>query len=393
MSESKQGSGWLALLPILFGFYVMGFVDIIGTATAYIKSDYNLSDQLASFLPSMIFMWFFLVSVPASLMLSKFGRKNTVMISLVITVIAMFLPMLANKDVASTKYIYFAAFALMGIGNTIIQAALPSLMSNVVEQDQLTSRISLGQFVKALCAAASPFIATFAAKQMGNWKLIFPIYGGLTILSAVWLMATPIKREDATAAGATFGSCLSLLGNPYILAMFFGIFFSVGADVGFGFSIPPFMKDACGLTQEDAVRAGSVYFIAKTIGSFLGAAIFAKIAPRKCFPWSLLIAIAGVVAMLFTRNAAAVLTCIFIASLGLSNTFGMAFGLAMNRLPAKANEISGLMVMAIAGGAVIPPIMGAVQSKSGPNGLIFVILGCCVYMLILGIFAAKQNEA
>jgi fucose permease len=387
-SDSKSGAGVMALLPILFGFFVMGFVDVVGTATAYVKRDFDLSDSVASFLPSMIFLWFFIVSVPTGILTSRIGRKNAVLLSLGITVVAMFLPL-----VVYTKPTVFIAFALMGIGNTVIQAALPPLMSNVVKPEKLTSSLSLGQFVKALCAAVSPIIAATAAVKLGNWMLIFPIYGGITLIAAVWLAATPVKREEVSATRATFGGCLGLLANPFILAMFTGILFVVGVDVGMGYSIPPYLQDVCKLKLDQAVMGPTVYFVAKTIGSFLGAMVLAKVSPARCFPASALLAIAGTVAMLFLKEATAVLACVFVASLGISNIFGMIFGLAMNKLPQKANEISGLMVMAIAGGAIIPPIMGAVKSSVGPNGLIFVLLACLVYLLGLGVFASKQAKA
>ena len=386
-SDVKSDSGVMALLPILFGFFVMGFVDVVGTATAFVKKDFGLSDSVASFLPAMIFLWFFIVSIPTGLLTSRIGRKNTVLVSLAITAVAMMLPLLAYS-----KYVIFFAFALMGIGNTVIQAALPPLMSNVIKPEKLTSSLSLGQFVKALCAAVSPIIAATAAQALGNWKLIFPIYGGITVIAAAWLAATPVKREEVSSSGATFGGCLSLLGNPFILAMFTGILFVVGVDVGMGYSIPPYLQDVCKLDLNHAAMGPTVYFVAKTIGSFLGAMILAKVSPVKCFPASALLAIAGTVAMLFLKEATAVLACVFVASLGISNIFGMVFGLAMNRLPQKANEISGLMVMAIAGGAIIPPIMGAVKSSVGPNGLIYVLLACLVYLLGLGIFASKARS-
>ncbi len=385
-SDVKSDSGVMALLPILFGFFVMGFVDVVGTATAFVKKDFGLSDSVASFLPAMIFLWFFIVSIPTGLLTSRIGRKNTVLVSLAITAVAMLLPVLAYS-----KYVIFLAFALMGIGNTVIQAALPPLMSNVIKPEKLTSSLSLGQFVKALCAAVSPLIAATAAQALGNWKLIFPIYGGVTVIAAAWLAATPVKREEVSSSGATFGGCLSLLGNPFILAMFTGILFVVGVDVGMGYSIPPYLQDVCKLDLNHAAMGPTVYFVAKTIGSFLGAMILAKVSPVKCFPASALLAIAGTVAMLFLKEATAVLACVFVASLGISNIFGMVFGLAMNRLPQKANEISGLMVMAIAGGAIIPPIMGAVKSSVGPEGLIYVLLACLVYLLGLGIFASKAR--
>ncbi len=387
-SESKSGSGVMALVPIMFGFFAMGFTDVIGTAMAYVKKDFGLTDSVASFLPSMIFLWFFVVSIPTGMLTTRIGRKNTVLLSLAVTILGALLP-----SVSYTKYTIFIAFALLGIGNTIIQAALPALLSNVVSADQLTSRLSLGQFVKALCATVSPFIASVAAQTLGNWKLIFPIYAAITVFVAVGLLVTPIKREAVTGSTTTFGGCLALLGNPFILAMFGGIFFVVGVDIGLGCAIPPFLQEVCKMPLDKAALGPSVYYVAKTVGSFLGAIILAKFAPAKCFPISALLALLALVAMLFVKETTLFLACVVVASLGISNIFGMVFGLAMNRLPQKANEISGLMVMAIAGGAIIPPIMGAVKGSVGPNGLVFVLLACLVYLLGLGLFASKQAKA
>lgn len=387
-SESKSGSGVMALVPIMFGFFAMGFTDVIGTAMAYVKNDFGLSDSVASFLPSMIFLWFFVVSIPTGMLTTRIGRKNTVLLSLAVTILGTLLPI-----VSYTKYTIFIAFALLGIGNTIIQAALPALLSNVVSSGQLTSRLSLGQFVKALCATVSPFIASVAAQTLGNWKLIFPIYAAITVFVAVGLLVTPIKREEVKGSTTTFGGCLALLGNPFILAMFGGIFFVVGVDIGLGCAIPPFLEEVCKIPLDKAAMGPSVYYVAKTVGAFLGAIVLAKFSPAKCFPISALLALVAMVAMLFVRDTTLFLACVVVASLGISNIFGMVFGLAMNKLPQKANEISGLMVMAISGGAIIPPIMGAVKSSVGPNGLVFVLLACLVYLLGLGMFASKQAKA
>ena len=387
-ADNKTGSGMKALVPILFGFFAMGFTDVIGTAMAYVKKDFGFSDTVTSFLPSMIFLWFFVVSIPTGMITSRIGRKNTVLLSLVVTIFGTLLPM-----VSYTKYTIYVAFALLGIGNTIIQAALPALMSNVVSADQLSSRLSLGQFVKALCATVSPFIASLAAQTFGNWKLIFPIYAAITVIVAVGLLRAPIKRESVQGSVTTFSGCLALLGNPFILAMFGGIFFVVGVDIGLGCAIPPFLQEVCKVPLDKAAMGPSVYYIAKTTGAFLGAIILAKYSPAKCFPMSALMALVALVAMLFMRETSLFLACVVVASLGISNIFGMIFSLAMNKLPQKANEISGLMVMAIAGGAIIPPIMGRVSSAIGPNGQIFVLLACMVYLLGLGVFAAKQAKA
>jgi len=384
---NKTGTGVLALLPILFGFFVMGFADIIGEVKDRVTEDLGLSALEADFLPMMIFIWFFVMSIPAGVMASRIGRKNTVLVSLFISVGAMILPFLVY-----TKYTIYISFALLGIGNTIIQAALPALMRNVTSAEQLTSRLSLGQFVKALCAALTPVLAVVAAKQLGNWMYLFPIYAGITLVAAVWLMMTPVKREEVSAQTATFGGCLSLLGNPFILAMFSGIFFVVGVDVGFNCAIKPYLKATCGLDTDGASFGVTIYFVAKTIGAFLGAIILAKYNPAKCFPFSALLAFAGTMGLLFVSDYTLALACFFVASLGAANIFGMVFGQAMNRVPDKTNEAAGLMVMAIAGGGALIPLMGVLEAKIGPSGLVYVLLGCLAYLTGLGVFVSKQAK-
>ena len=357
--KDKQNIGCskLVLLPILAGFFVMGFSDIIGTVMNQVKAECALSDVTAGFLPSMIFIWFFLISIPTGVLCGKIGRKNTVLVSLAVTTVAMLLPLAAN---AGRFWIYFVSFALLGIGNTIIQAALPALMSNVVAPDQLTSRISLGQFVKAICAALTPVFVYLTATALGNWKLLFPLYGALTVVAALWLWFTSIPDErggtrSSASATTTFGSCLAMLKHPYVLAMTVGILFSVGADVGFAVAIPEYLKNVYKVSLDKAGMGPTVYFVAKTLAAIGGAALFAKVSAAKCFPWCM--------------------------------------GLALDRVPEKANEITSLMVMAIVGGGIVTPVLGIVQGSAGASGIVCVLLACLAYLLVLGLFAGRAGCA
>ena len=88
---NKQNSK--AIYPILFGFFVMGFADVVGIATNYVKVDFSLSDTLANLLPMMVFLWFVLFSIPTGILMGKVGRRNTVVIALAITALAMLLPL------------------------------------------------------------------------------------------------------------------------------------------------------------------------------------------------------------------------------------------------------------------------------------------------------------
>lgn len=381
------------LIPILAGFFVMSFCDIIGTVMNQVKVECGLSDVAAGFLPSMIFVWFFFISLPTGVLCGRIGRKNAVLVSMAITVVAMFVPLAAGP---SRWWLYAVSFALIGIGNTIIQAALPALMSNVVPSDKLTSRISLGQFFKAICAALTPVFVYLTATALGNWKLLFPLYGILTVVCAVWLMLTKIPDERRAAQSSqisqtTFVSCLRMLKNPYILAMTVGIFFSVGADVGFGCTIPEFLKTVYKMDVNRAGMGPTVYFVAKTIAAFVGAVVFAKISAAKCFPWAMGIGILATAGIYFAPTPAVFLGCVFVAALMTANSFGMCMGLAIDREPSKANEITALMVMAIVGGAVVTPIIGFAQGAMGALGILFVLLACLLYLLFLGVFANARG--
>ena len=388
----------LALLPIMAGFFVMGFSDIIGTVMNQVKAECALSDVTAGFLPSMIFIWFFLISIPTGVMCGRIGRKNTVLVSLGATVLAMLLPLAAN---AERFWVYFVSFALLGIGNTIIQAALPALMSNVVPADQLTSRISLGQFVKAICAALTPVFVYLTATALGNWKLLFPLYGALTVAAALalWLADIPDERTaagpDANGGGSatSFASCLAMFRNPYVAAMTVGILFSVGADVGFAVAIPEYLKNVYKVDLNKAGMGPTVYFVAKTLAAIGGAALFAKVSAAKCFPWCMGLGIAATACIFFAGTPLVFLVCVFVAALATANSFGMCMGLALDRVPEKANEITSLMVMAIVGGGVVTPLLGFAQGAAGAAGVVAVLLVCLAYLFALGLFASRRRPA
>jgi len=383
-----------ALLPILAGFFVMSFCDIIGTVMNQVKAECGLSDVVAGFLPSMIFVWFFFISLPTGVLCGKIGRKNAVLVSMAVTTVAMFIPLAAGP---TRWWLYAVSFALVGIGNTIIQAALPALMSNVVESDKLTSRISLGQFVKAICASLTPVFVYLTATALGNWKLLFPLYGLLTVVCAVWLLLTkiPDERQALTTNHqplTTFSSCLAMLKHPYILAMTVGIFFSVGADVGFSCTIPEFLKWVYKVDVNKAGMGPTVYFVAKTIAALVGAVVFAKVSAAKCFPWAMGIGVLATAGIFFAPNPTVFLVCVFVAALMTANSFGMCMGLAIDHEPAKANEITALMVMAIVGGAVVTPVVGYAQGAFGAAGILTVLLACLAYLLALGVFANGKGK-
>lgn len=381
------------LPPLLAAFFVMGFGDIIGTVMHQVKAECTADAGRISYLmPIFAYVWFLLISIPTGVAAGRIGRKNTVLLSLAVTAAAM---VVASSADARRWYLYVVAFALVGIGNTILQAALPALMANVVEPSQLSSRISLGQFVKALCAALTPVFVYLTATALGDWKLLFPLYGVLTAVAAVWLRMTEIPderagRAAATATRTTFGGCFAMLKEPYVAAMTAGILFSVGADVGFSVAIPDYLKNVFTLDTNVAGMGPTVYFAAKTLAAFAGAVLFAKISAAACFPWCMGLGLVATAAIPFVPGPVSFLAVVAVVALLTANSFGMCMGLAIERFPAKANEISSLMVMAIVGGGLVSAFLGVAQ-KFGPVGSVVTLGVCIAYLFLLGLFAAREK--
>ena len=247
---------YLQAMPVLFGFFVMGFCDVVGISTSYVKADFGLSETLAGFIPSMVFIWFLLLSIPSAVAMNRIGRKKMVQLSNAITIVGMLLPFV-EYNLATCM----TAFALLGVGNTLLQVSLNPLLTNVVSPESLTSSLTVGQVVKAVSSFCGPFIAAFAAGALGNWQYLFPIFAGITLLSAAWLMCTPIREEMRTVQAAPPGAAFGLLRDKNVLLLFLGIVFVVGVDVGMNTVTPKLLIERCGYPVEQAGIGSSVYFV------------------------------------------------------------------------------------------------------------------------------------
>ncbi|KAA6352325.1 L-fucose-proton symporter [termite gut metagenome] len=346
-------SSILLLAPVLLTFFVMGAVDLVGIASNYVKEDFGLSDTVANIFPSMVFLWFFLFSVPSGLLMNKVGRKKTVLLSLIVTTLALIVP------VVNYNFTFMLiSFSLLGIGNTLMQVSLNPLISNVVVGNQLASTLTLGQFVKAIASFAAPIIAGWAALKFGNWRLLFFIYSAITILSFVLLGVTKIKEEPYQTKSSFIG-CFRLLGNWQILLFFIGILAHVGIDVGINATAPKiFMERIAGMTLADAGFATSLYFLFRVIGCFLGTFILARFQIHKFFTVSVICMFLSVVGLSFASNLTTLYICIALIGFGNSNIFSMIFSKAIQFMPERNNEVSGLMIMGVSGGAIFPLLMG-----------------------------------
>jgi len=370
------------ILPVLFGFFVMGFCDVVGITSAHVKEDLlgayspEFRDTLSNMIPVALFSMFLIFSVPTGILMNRIGRKRTVLLSNVITIVAMFIPLIEYSFVMS-----LIAFALLGVANTILQVSLNPLLTNVVKGDKLTSSLTAGQFVKAISSFSAPFIAAFAAAQLGNWQYIFPIYAVITLLSTIWLLATPIQEDPVVGEASSFGSVTGILKDKTILLLFLGILFVVGVDVGVNTASSKILMERCGLSSIEAGYGPSVYFAFRTLGAFLGAFLLAKFSSSKFYKWNISIAVIALVVLIFAADKFLVFMLFGIIGFTIANIFSIIFGMAIQSRPDKANEISGLMITGVFGGAVIPFFMGLMSDALGSQiGAVIVILASALYL-------------
>ena len=368
------------LIPIMLCFFAMGFVDLVGIASNYVKADLNLTDSEANIFPSLVFFWFLIFSVPTGILMNKIGRKKTVMLSLVVTFVSLLIPVFGDN-----YGIMLCSFSLLGIGNALMQTSLNPLLSNIISGDKLASSLTFGQFVKAIASFLAPYIAMWGATQaiptFGlGWRVLFPVYMVIAVIAVLWLGATPIEEEKPDKASG-FVSCLKLLGSPFILLCFLGIMCHVGIDVGTNTTAPKILMERLDMTLDEAGFATSLYFIFRTLGCFSGAIILQKVSARSFFVVSvicMLLAMAG----LFVSDAEAVIyTAIALIGFGNSNIFSIIFSQALLAVPEKKNEISGLMIMGLFGGTVFPLFMGFASDAMGQDGAVAVMTVGVIYLL------------
>ena len=370
----------LQIVPVMLCFFVMGFVDLVGTASNYVQKDLGLSDSQANLFPSLVFFWFLIFSVPTGMLMNKIGRKKTVLISLFVTASSLFIPACGDSYM-----VMLAAFSLLGIGNAIMQTSLNPLVSNLISGDKLASTLTFGQFVKAIASFLAPIIAAWGATTVFptfglGWRALFVIYAVVSLLSISLLAATPIDEEKPDKATGVV-ECLKLLGRPFIFLCFLGIMCHVGIDVGTNTTAPKIIMERLGLPLEEAGFATSVYFIFRTLGCFLGTFLLRAMSTKRFFAISVVMMLAGMAILFVADTLSPLYVGIGLIGFGNSNIFSVVFSQALVYTPNERNEVSGLMIMGLFGGTIFPLAMGYAADEVGQAGAVAVMTVGVAYLL------------
>jgi fucose permease len=367
------------IIPVMLAFFTMGFVDMVGIATNYVKSDFNLSDTAANAFSIMVFLWFIVFSVPTGMLMNKIGRKKTVLLSIFVTFIGLSIPFIAYD-----KAMIILCFSFLGIGNTLMQVSLNPLLTNIVSDRKLPSFLTLGQFVKAIASFVAPVIAAQAVIRYGDWKLLFPIFAMICLIAIVYLFLTDIKEQKVEGKLSSVGEYFALLGDLLVFLLFLGILVHVGIDVGINITAPKLLMESAGMPLAEAGYATSLYFLSRTFGCLVGTVVLAKFSERSCFIVSVSAILLGIAGLYFSHTVMSIYVCVALVGVGNSNVFPIILSRALMYKPDRKNEISGLMMMGISGGAVFPVLMGVASDQLGGQvGAVMVLTVCAAYLLFL----------
>ena len=369
----------LVLIPLMLCFFAMGFVDLVGIASNYVKEDLQLTDSVANVFPSLVFFWFLIFSVPTGILMNKIGRKKTVLLSLIVTLVSLVLPVLGENF-----GIMLVSFSLLGIGNALMQTSLNPLISTVIKGGHLASTLTFGQFVKAIASFLAPYLAMWGAMgvlpTMGlGWRALFVIYLVMGIFATLLLAGTPIEEEPVGQASSVT-SCLRLLGKPVVLLSFIGIMCHVGIDVGTNTTAPKILMERLGYSLNEAAFATSLYFIFRTVGCLTGSLFLRLLRTRIFFIISVVMMALSMAGLFFGHSQIVLYTAIALVGYGNSNVFSMIFSQALTDMPGQKNEVSGLMIMGLFGGTVFPLLMGFASDAVGQMGAVAVMAVGVIYL-------------
>jgi fucose permease len=387
--NNKQNSSF-ASAPVFLAFLCMGFGDAVGPFVGLAKEHFQLSNFLATLIQFVGFIMFAFLSIPMGIYQDKKGKKHVLILGLIIAFVGLVIPIFGGLE---SYGLFLLTIMMLGGGAAILQVAGNPIMRDVSPEGKYSRNLSLGQFVKAIGSLSGPLLPVIAARWFNaGWEILFPIYSvSLLITLAILWFTTIVEKEKTDDKPATFASCIKLMGNNYVLLMVLGIFVYVGAEQSMSSGIPLYLDEKYGVDIQSIGVAGTgLFFLALMIGRFSGAVILNWASPKKFLTGTVLLSIAGIIGLFISNQIVAVVS-FFIIGLGFANIFPLIFSIAVERMPDRTNELSGLMITAIVGGAIIPPIMGKIADLSSMTIGFLIPLAGIVYIAFVALKNLKQT--
>jgi len=375
-------------LPIFLAFFLMGLADAMGPMSDAVKKQYDLSNVMSTLLSFFVFIAFAAFSVPGGLLAARVGKKKLLLLGLGLNAIACLIPSLQPPSFP----LLLGCIFLLGVGTTFLQVSGNPIMRDVSAQGGYSRNLSFAQGIKGLGSTASTYLVTAVSsialfQQMG-WRGTFPFFCVLMIIAFVGVLMVKVQETKADVP-PSIGTSLGLLKEPVFMLAVLGIFLYVGAEASMGRFLLPTLK-VIGVSDDTASKFGpALFFALLTVGRLLGGVLLTIMSPRTCFRLSALLGTLGAAAIM-TGSASLAIAGIFAAGLGFANIWPMLFSITVEEKPERANELSGLMCMAISGGAIVPLVMGQLVD-AGMKAMAFIVPAACfAYLFLLSLKGGKK---
>lgn len=405
VSDRKQLKAAFASVTTLF--FAWGLItSLIDPLVAAVKGIFTLSNFEAQLTASAFFIAYFFVSIPAALLVSRLRAIPSIGLAIGLMVLACLAVML-SANLSTYAGVLLGLFLLAG-GVTILQVAANPLAASLGPPERSHFRLTLSQAFNSLGTVIGPLIGakllleriethetvllgqdrTEALAAITTSFLVIAVLLACLALFIWWSRRRIANAAPAATPARSIGETLSeVRKSRWALLGGLAIFLYVGAEVAIGTQMALFLHDegVWGIGLQEAGYYVSLYWLGAMIGRFLGSALLTRIAANRLLGIAALSATALCLYITLTSSPAAGYAAL---TIGLFNSimFPVIFTITLERSSASAEATSGFLCTCIVGGAIIPPLTGALADIAGYSLAFLVPLAC--YAILVGIALA-----
>ncbi|MDP2633245.1 MULTISPECIES: sugar MFS transporter [unclassified Pseudoalteromonas] len=404
-NEQQQNKNYLpALTAMTTLFFLWGFITVLNDVLIpRLKGVFDLSYTEAMLVQFCFFGAYFIVSLPAGLLVKNFGYKNGVLSGLVVASIGclLFYPAVVVHE----YWLFLTALFVLAGGITVLQVSANPYVAALGPEKTASSRLNLAQALNSLGTTVGPYVGgilffgaagslTAGAASAESVKIPYLMLAAALLTIAVvfaFLKLPEInahkEQKDCKAKDH------SLAKAPHLIMGVVGIFCYVGGEVAIGSFLVNFFGEAhiAGLEEHAASALIAYYWGGAMVGRFIGSALMQKVAPSKVLAFNGFAVIALLLITIFTQGNVALYS---VLAIGLFNSimFPTIFSLAIEGLGSQTSKGSGWLCLAIVGGALIPLLQGFVADTMSIQDSFFIPALCYVFIAWYGLNVVKLSN-
>jgi FHS family L-fucose permease-like MFS transporter len=405
VSDVPQNKNFtFALTSLTSLFFMWGFITCLNDILIpHLKGVFDLSYSQAMLVQFCFFGAYFLVSLPAGVLVKKFGYQKGIVLGLVVAAIGC----LCFYPAASLHSypVFLMALFILASGITLLQVSANPYVSLLGDAKTASSRLTMTQAFNALGTTVAPFFGAYLilneaagaiSEQASAESVQMPyvlLAAMLLVLAAVfaWLKLPNLSvSDDSSEKQNVTENEGSAWQYRHLVLGAVGIFVYVGAEVSIGSLLVSFLAEPniAGLEESNAAKYIAYYFGGAMVGRFIGAAVMQKIAGGKALLFNASVAIVLILIAVFTSGTLAMVAILLV---GLCNSimFPTIFSLAINGLGKHTSQGSGILCLAIVGGAIIPLIQGFLADSVGIQHALLLPIVCYVFIAYYGLSSSK----